>query len=165
MGLYLLEDKCRHFERGDVKDERIWRFWPAAWIFLTVLPGSALPIVPRPHPAIIEQREHLLSRALKRAAEFENVPHVSWRGSCEQVQGPEALMTPDPLLWAGQERKVKVSFIIGVDGHVHSPLILESAGVAGDRRVLDTVRHWRYRPATCNGVPTEIEGKIEFSSR
>jgi hypothetical protein len=48
---------------------------------------------------------------------------------------------------------------------VHSPLILESAGLAGDRRVLQTVRTWRYRPATCNGVPTEIEGKIEFSSR
>jgi hypothetical protein len=27
------------------------------------------------------------------------------------------------------------------------------------------VRAWRYRPATCNGLPTETEGKIEFSSR
>jgi TonB family protein len=61
--------------------------------------------------------------------------------------------------------KVKVSFIIGIDGHVHSPLILESAGVTGDRSILRTVRTWRYRPATCNGVPTETEGKIEFSSR
>jgi TonB family protein len=60
--------------------------------------------------------------------------------------------------------KVKVSFIIGTDGRVHSPLILESAG-AGDRTVLRTVRTWKYRPATCNGVPTETEGKIEFSSR
>jgi len=31
--------------------------------------------------------------------------------------------------------------------------------------VLDTVLSWRYRPATCNGVPTEAEGKIAFSSR
>jgi len=30
---------------------------------------------------------------------------------------------------------------------------------------LQTVRYWRYRPATCNGVPTEAEGKIEFSLR
>jgi len=36
--------------------------------------------------------------------------------------------------------KVKVSFIIGADGRVHSPLILESAGLAGDRNVLQTVR-------------------------
>jgi hypothetical protein len=40
-----------------------------------------------------------------------------------------------------------------------------AAGLAGDRHVLQTVRTWKYRPATCNGVPTEIEGKIEFSSR
>jgi TonB family protein len=61
--------------------------------------------------------------------------------------------------------KVKVSFIIGADGRVHSPLILQSVGLAGDRNVLQTVRGWRYRPATCNGVPTEAEGKIEFSQR
>jgi TonB family protein len=61
--------------------------------------------------------------------------------------------------------KVKVSFIIGADGRVHSPLILESGGPTGDRNVLQTVRAWRYRPATCNGVPTESEGKIEFSRR
>lgn len=77
-----------------------------------------------------------------------------------------ALATPDPLLTpAGRGRKVRVSFIIGTDGRVHSPLILESAGIVGDRRVLDAVRRWRYRPGTCNGVPTETEGKIEFSIR
>jgi TonB family protein len=69
------------------------------------------------------------------------------------------------LFPAGAGTKVKVSFIIGADGRVHSPLILESAGPVGDRSVLQTVRAWRYRPATCNGVPTETEGKIEFSQR
>jgi len=27
------------------------------------------------------------------------------------------------------------------------------------------VRFWRYRPAMCNGVPTEAEAKVEFSGR
>ena len=106
------------------------------------------------------------------------MPHVSWqissqieaqsglRPSCEDAQPPEPLTTPDPLFTpSNQARRVKVSFIIGTDGRVHSPLILESAGLAGDRHVLQTVRAWRYRPATCNGVPTETEGKIEFSSQ
>ena len=74
--------------------------------------------------------------------------------------GPWGLLQP-----AADGIKVKVSFIIGADGRVHSPLILESVGAAGDRNVLQTVRAWRYRPATCNGVPTEAEGKIEFSRR
>jgi TonB family protein len=82
------------------------------------------------------------------------------------VQPPEALATPDPLFPpASRGERVTVSFIIGIDGRVHTPLILQSAGLAGDRHVLQTVRTWKYRPATCNGVPTEIEGKIEFSSR
>jgi TonB family protein len=111
-------------------------------------------------------RERQLWKTPARAAEFSEVPHVSARARCEDTQPPEALTTPDPLLIAPVAGlKVKVSFIIGADGRVHSPLILESAGAAGDRNVLQTVRAWRYRPATCNGVPTESEGRIEFSRR
>jgi TonB family protein len=69
------------------------------------------------------------------------------------------------LVYPDQGIRVSVSFIIGTDGRVHSPLILESAEPAEDDSVLKVVRAWRYRPATCNGVPTEAEAKIEFSSR
>ena len=97
--------------------------------------------------------------------QFIDVHHITAPSkACEETHLPQALATPDPIFNV-KGRKVRVSFIIGTDGRVHSPLILESAGIAGDRRVLQTVRTWRYRPATCNGVPTEIEGKIEFSSR
>jgi TonB family protein len=116
--------------------------------------------------ALLEQRERQSQRSLARAAQFAGVAHISSRPSCEDIQPPQPLTTPDPLFTAAsQGKRVKVSFIIGTDGRVHSPLILESAGVSGDRHVLSTVRSWRYRPATCNGVPTETEGKIEFSSR
>src|SRR5208337_3972163 len=114
----------------------------------------------------LEQREDHASRTLTRAAQFVAVPHVSARPTCEDVQPPQPLTTPDPFFTpSSQGKRIKVSFIIGTDGRVHSPLILESAGLAGDRHVLETVRTWRYRPATCNGVPTETEGKVEFSSR
>jgi TonB family protein len=114
----------------------------------------------------IDHREHHVSLTLRRAAQYVDVPHISSRPACADVKEPQALTTPDPLLTSSASSgKIKVSFIIGTDGRVHSPLILESAGVAGDRRVLQTVRTWRYRPATCNGVPTETEGKIEFSNR
>lgn len=110
-------------------------------------------------------RGYQISKPVMRASQYVDVRHISARDSCEMVHPPEALTTPDPLFSpATLGKKVKVSFIIGTDGRVHSPLILESAGIAGDRRVLQTVRTWRYRPATCNGVPTENEGKVEFSS-
>lgn len=114
----------------------------------------------------LEQRERRLSHSLARSSEFIEIQHIAREQACEQMDPPVALATPDPLfVSSGPAKRVKVSFIIGLDGRVHSPLILESAGMRGDRRVLDTVRTWRYRPATCNGVPTETEGKIEFSVR
>jgi len=143
------------------------RVWPAMVLcgmpvlaFAVTTPGLSI------RAATMEQGERPLARTLTRASQFVDVPHMRFRPACEDVQPPRALTTPDPLfVSAAHGMKVSVSFIIGTDGRVHSPLILESAGVAGDRRVLQTVRTWRYRPATCNGVPTETEGKVEFSSR
>src|SRR5579864_8640414 len=141
--------------------------WLAA--LLSMLPLAALAIVtpaPRPRSATLALRESKVSKPLARASQFVDVPHVSLQPACEDVRPPEPLTTPDPLFApASHGKRVKVSFIIGIDGQVHAPLILESAGVVGDRHVLQTVRTWRYRPATCNGLPTETEGKIEFSSR
>jgi len=145
------------------------RIWP--WLLIFTLPASctaSVPVLP-PHPreTALTVREHQVWRTPNRAAEFSDIPHVSaQRSRCEDTQPPQALTTPDPLLVPVEAGlKVKVSFIIGADGRVHSPLILQSVGPAGDRNVLQTVRTWRYRPAMCNGVPTEAEGKIEFSLR
>jgi TonB family protein len=136
---------------------------------LLLMPAVALSVTPSPHlpSTSFEHRESQVSgRRLSRASQFVNVSHISSSPACADVQPPEALTTPDPLYTAAASgQKVKLSFIIGTDGRIHSPLILQSAGVVGDRHVLQTVRMWRYRPATCNGVPTETEGKIEFSSR
>ena len=144
------------------------RVWPR--LLLLAVPVFSIASVQTPSPrlgqAVISEREHQLWKTPARAAEFSDVPHVSFRARCEDTRPPQALTTPDPLLLpSGTGLKVKVSFIIGSDGRVHSPLILQSAGPVGDRYVLRTVRTWRYRPATCNGVPTEAEGKIEFSRR
>jgi|SRR5579872_6977646 len=143
-----------------------WGSW--FWLLALTIPcGAAIPsILPSPLQSSLHKREQKAWRAPSRAADFNEVPHVGARSRCEDTEPPEALATPDPLLVpTAKGVKIKVSFIIGADGRVHSPLILESAGTMGDRDVLQTVRSWRYRPATCNGVPTETEGKIEFSRR
>lgn len=101
-----------------------------------------------------------------RDSRFSSISRTSSRRACSSTQPPEALATPDPLLEPpNSSLKITVSFIVGTDGRVHSPFILESAGLWEDRRVLNAVRSWRYRPATCNGVPTEAEAKVEFFSR
>lgn len=142
------------------------RLWPLLLIFAVPAAAELQPIGPRLRQATLSEREHKLWKTPVRASEFNEVPHTSARFRCEETRPPEALATPSPLMVpAVPGVKVKVSFIIGADGRVHSPLILQSGGTAGDRNVLQTVGTWRYRPATCNGVPTEAEGKIEFSRR
>jgi TonB family protein len=85
---------------------------------------------------------------------------------CGDVRPPEALLTPDPLLQVkADDLRIRVSFIVGTDGHVHSAFILDSGGTGEDQLVLRTVRSWRYRPAMCNGVPTDSEALVRFSIR
>jgi TonB family protein len=115
--------------------------------------------------SLVEREHHVWSSAVH-DSEFATMTHPAARAECGAVQPPQALATPDPLLdEADLNAKVSVSFVIGTDGRVHSALILESAGPNEDRTILDAVRYWRYRPALCNGVPTEAEAKVEFSSR
>jgi TonB family protein len=85
---------------------------------------------------------------------------------CGSSQAPLALATPHPSL-AGipDNTTITVNFIIGADGQVYSPFVLDGAGPALDRKVVETVRGWRYRPALCNGVPTDAEVKVQLSSR
>jgi TonB family protein len=114
----------------------------------------------------LAEREHRVWSAAVHDSEFATVSHPAARNECGATQPPQALATPDPLLEEAElNEKVSVSFVIGTDGRVHSALILESAGPSEDRTILDAVRFWRYRPALCNGVPTEAEAKVEFSSR
>lgn len=115
------------------------------------------------HHLTVSNRERAAWVTPGHTSVFNELSRVNARWNCEETRPPQALATPDPLLSpAGSGLTVKVNFIIGTDGIVHSPLILQSAGAVGDRSILRTIRTWRYRPATCNGVPTEAEGNIVF---
>ena len=97
-------------------------------------------------------------------SEFAHMSDPMALPKCGDVRPPEALLTPDPLLNAeDDDLRVRVSFIVGTDGHVHSAFILDSGGKAEDLSVLHAIRFWRYRPALCNGVPTDAEALVRFS--
>jgi len=139
------------------------------WLALALIALTAEPLAASVPPSAVgvTAAPHELTgwKPIERDIQFRQVPRFNFRTRCEQVRPPQGLTTPNPLLIPGKDiNRVKVSFIIGTDGRVHSPLILESAGPKTDRNVLRTIRSWRYRPATCDGIPTETEGKVEFSS-
>ncbi len=86
---------------------------------------------------------------------------------CESAEPPLALVTPHAWVTAIPDNtKIVVNFIIGTDGQVYSPFVLDGAGSDSlDRKLVDEVSHWQYRPALCNGVPTDAEVKVQLSSR
>jgi TonB family protein len=110
--------------------------------------------------------EQQLRRVPAHISEFTPVAEPLAIPRCGDVRPPEALVTPDPLLQLDDENlRVRVSFIVGADGRVHSPFVLDSGGVREDQSVLRAVRRWRYRPALCNGVPTDSEARVQFGLR
>lgn len=142
---------------------KLWSFLLVALAPVVCLASAAGPFS-RPDLASLAARERQVWASAAHDSEFAAMLHTAG-ASCEASEPPEPLATPNPLLdIADPSSKVRVSFIIGTDGRVHSPLILESAGPSEDRTILDTVRSWRYRPAMCNGTATDTEAKIEFSS-
>ncbi len=114
----------------------------------------------------LETREARIWASRSRSQRLSALTSAAPRVNCERTNAPEALASPGPWIDSPASKlKIIVTFIIGVDGQVHSPLILQSAGDYNDKVVLNTVRAWRFRPAMCNGSPAESDGKIEFSRR
>jgi TonB family protein len=133
-----------------------------AWCAVT----SPFPSRVVPHRVALTQLEKTLRRVPAHISEFSPVSEPLALPKCGNVRPPEALLTPDPLLHAqDDDMNVRVSFIVGSDGHVHSAFVLNSGGPDEDQIVLRAVRFWRYRPALCNGVPTDSEALIRFSIR
>jgi len=119
-----------------------------------------------PHRVALTQLEKTLRRAPAHISEFSPVSEPLALPKCGDVRPPEALLTPDPLLHVqDDDLNVRVSFIVGSDGHVHSAFVLDSGGSEEDQIVLRAVRFWRYRPALCNGIPTDSEARVRFSIR
>ena len=119
---------------------------------------------PSPSPSPLARAEQRLRRVPAHISEFTPVSEPLALPRCGDVRPPEALATPDPMLQLDQdEHAVKVSFIVGADGRVHCPFILDCGGPREDQVVLRAVRRWRYRPAMCNGVPTDSEARVQFS--
>jgi TonB family protein len=128
---------------------------PQSWCSL----GKPAALLERKVP--LSQLERTLRAAPSHVAEFASLPLALPR--CKEVNPPEALLTPDPPFpLQDDDLKVRVSFIIGADGHVHSAFILDSGGPKEDERILRAIRAWRYRPALCNGIPIDSEALVRF---
>ncbi len=138
----------------------------ACFVLICCVLVWSMPVAPShvsPPRAPLAESERRLGRVPAHISEFNPVSEPLALPRCGNVRPPEALLTPDPLLPAeDDDAPVRVSFIVGSDGHVHSAFVLNGAGPDEDEAVLRAVRQWRYRPALCNGVPTDSEARVRF---
>ena len=138
-----------------------------AWFVVLLLPtwclASAAPAGMVAQPISVAQ---YLATGKVHIVKFAPLEEADVEMQCESTQAPQALATPHPSLAAiPDDGKIVVNFIVGADGQVYSPFVLDGVGGSLDRKVVELVRHWRYRPALCNGVPTDSEVKVQLSSR
>ena len=113
-------------------------------------------------PSLIAH-EQTLERVTAHVAEFAPMYASAFSATCASTRLPEALLTPDPIMEdLSDDLHVRISFIIGADGRVHSAFILDSGSRNQDRTILRAVGGWRFRPALCNGVPTPMEDRVTF---
>ncbi len=85
-------------------------------------------------------------------------------------KSPNPTFTPDPLppaSWEGKGPKTAVTiFDLLVDrkGKVHDPVVIQSGGDDVDKQALDSVRRWRFTPATCGTDPIEAKVRVRVTT-
>jgi TonB family protein len=77
------------------------------------------------------------------------------------VFAPKPAVTDGALLPAA-EKKIVVDVKVDEEGAVVSETLVKGLGNRLDQIVLDTVKTWRFQPATVNGKPVETEAEIVF---
>ena len=99
------------------------------------------------------------------ASDNDWVPPFEEHARCSPVVPPKPVATPIPPFAKAGHGSLKIRFVIGTDGRLHKLAVVNSAGQIADSKAVNALRHWRYEPATCNGVPMEAEGTVEFPVR
>ncbi|HKT87843.1 MAG TPA: energy transducer TonB [Candidatus Sulfotelmatobacter sp.] len=84
------------------------------------------------------------------------------------IQGPKAIYTPEPEYTDKARRKkingvVLLSFVVAKDGTVRDPAVTRSLESSLDKQALDTVKKWRFEPATKDGQPVAVRIQAEMS--
>jgi len=86
------------------------------------------------------------------------------------IRAPKGIYTPEPEYTDKARRKningvVLLSFVVAKDGTVHDPEVTRSLESSLDKQSLDTVKKWRFEPATKDGQPVAVRIQAEMSFR
>ncbi len=84
--------------------------------------------------------------------------------SCpDPVRPPRPVYEPEPVGWYGSG-VVVIRMTVGIDGTPRNLSVDSSPGPKLEKAALEAVRQWRFRPATCDGEPVEINIAAEVAT-
>jgi TonB family protein len=84
-------------------------------------------------------------------------------------KSPKPTFTPDPLppaSWEGKGLRTAITILdllVDRKGKVHDPVVVRSAGDDVDKQALDSVRRWRFTPATCGTDSIEAKVRVQVT--
>ena len=80
---------------------------------------------------------------------------------CARVIPPQRISAPDPVhIGSGVEA---LEALIGLDGKLTNITVTQSSGSMFDAEALKTTSKWKFKPATCAGVPIPIKIEIKIA--
>ncbi|HJT00507.1 MAG TPA: energy transducer TonB [Terriglobales bacterium] len=133
-----------------------------------LLPVASMAAMPNmTSPAVFYATSTKLDSGRVDLLKFQPLEEADVAMECESAEPPQALATPHAWVTAIPDgTRIVVNFIVGTDGQVYSPFVLDGRGSDSlFRKLVNEVRRWHYRPALCNGVPTDAEVKVQLSNR
>jgi TonB family protein len=82
---------------------------------------------------------------------------------------PEVIYSPEPS-FSDEARKAKfqgivlLMLVVGKDGRPYNIRVRQSLGMGLDQKAIESVKNWRFRPATLKGQPvdTQIAVQVDF---
>ncbi|MBZ5658192.1 MAG: energy transducer TonB [Acidobacteriia bacterium] len=90
-------------------------------------------------------------------------------GNCQGgvAKPPQAEYSPDPGYpdHHNENTTVVLWTIVGEDGKPRDSRVARSVGKDFDQSALDALQHWKFKPATCDGLPIAAVINIEMSVR
>jgi len=93
-----------------------------------------------------------------------------FRAHADGVESPRAIYEPDPeypelARKAKFQGSVALSVIVGADGTVKDVWVTKEGGLGLDQKSVETIRRWKFRPGTKDGLPVAVLVSIETSFR
>lgn len=82
---------------------------------------------------------------------------------CAMIEHPSPISAPNPD-YAGTASAL-LDVIVGIDGRPINIKVKRSGGDSFDGVAINTVSRWRFRPATCAGVPVPMLVKVKMETQ